>query len=79
MSQDKFELDHDGILELLKSKEVEDAIHNKSKAIAAKLGSAYETDVHQMPGRVISSVFTTDKRAISDILKNNTLLKAVSQ
>ena len=79
MSQGKFELDRDGMNELLHSKEVEEAIHDKSREIAAKLGSAYETDVKQMPTRVISSVFTTDKRAISDILKNNTLLKAVSQ
>lgn len=79
MSQAKLELDHDGIQQLLKSKEVEDVVHDKSREIAARLGSAYETDVKQMQTRVISSVFTTDKRAISDILENNTLLKAVSQ
>ena len=79
MSQSRLELDRAGMNELLHSKEVEKAVHDKSQEIAARLGRAYETDVKQMQTRVISSIFTTDKRAISDILKNNTLLKAVSQ
>lgn len=78
MSQVKIELNRAGIDELLKSQEMEDAVHAETRKVAERLGGAYDTDVKMMPTRVISSVFTTDKAAIRDNMQNNTLLKAVS-
>lgn len=74
----KIVLNHAGIQALLKSDEVQAFILEQASGIGSRCGAGYETDVYMAPSRVISSVYTTDKKAIQDNLENNTLLKAVS-
>lgn len=75
----KIELNSAGIAELLKSQEMADIVSEVSMQVASSCGVGYAADIKQMPGRVISSVYTEDEAAYKDNLENNTLLKAVSK
>jgi hypothetical protein len=61
----------------LKGQEMSALLAGVTGRIQQTLGAEYETDVKQMGTRVISSVYTEDKKALKDNLENNTLLKAV--
>lgn len=62
---------------LLKGQEMSDLLAGVTGRIQQALGPEYETDVKLMGTRVISSVYTEDKKALKDNLENNTMLKAV--
>lgn len=74
----RFELNEDGVRELLKSAEMKSVCESKAKAIAGRAGSGYEVDTFTGKNRVNASVYTATEAAYRDNLKNNTLLKAVS-
>lgn len=74
----EIELVDAGIVELMKSPEISQLVQAEASRVKSSCGSAYQTDTHEMPTRIIASVYTTDRDAIKDNLKNNTLLKAVS-
>lgn len=77
MSKVKVVLNSSGVRALLRSQAMADACEQQAKTEAAKLGSAYKTDVYQGRNRVNASVYTDDPDAIADNLKNNTMLKSV--
>lgn len=79
MPTTKIILDRKGIDALLKSDEIRDYIAAQASGIQSRAGDGYETDTHMMPTRVIASVYTADRKAYSENLENNTLLKAVSE
>lgn len=77
MSNFKFVLNRKGVIELLKSSEMQSVLKAKAKAIAARCGSGYETDIYIGKTRANASVGAKTKKAKRDNYKNNTLLKAV--
>ena len=79
MSKSKLKvvLNSAGVRALLRSPEIAAVCEQKAKAEAAKLGSAYKTDVYQGRNRVNVSVYTDDPDAIDDNLKHNTMLKSL--
>lgn len=79
MSQNvRIELSSEGIVQLLKSAGVQNAVRETAETIKNRCGSGYESDIHEMPQRIISSVYTAERDAYQDNLEHNTLLKAVS-
>ena len=78
MSNVKVELKSAGILEMLRSPEMQAILGEKAAEIAGRCGDGYESDVHMTPGRAIASVFTATPKAVKDNAKNNTILRNLS-
>lgn len=79
MQKIKFDLNSNGIRELLKSAEIADYVKSTADERASGCGNGYETDSKVLSGRVVSSIFTATAEAENDNFKNNTLLKAVGR
>lgn len=77
MAKIRIELNSEGIRQMLKGAEVEQAVGDVAKQIADRAGTGYGSDTKQMPGRVVASAFTETKEAMQDNMENNTLLKAM--
>ena len=75
MALEKFELNKEGVAQLMKSPEMQAALIGHAKDIKDRAGDGY--DVHVGPHRANVSVRTGTKEAVQDNLDNNTLLKAV--
>lgn len=73
----KFELNREGVKELMKSKEMMEACKKYADAAMASLGSGYE--VSEMVGktRVNVQIEATSFQARQENLKNNTILKSL--
>lgn len=74
MSKMRFELNRQGVRELLHSSEMVNVLESYGRTIADNAGEGFE--IKHMPTRVIA-VETLTKEAARDNLKHNTLLKAV--
>ena len=74
MSKLKFELNRQGVRQLLHSPEMVSVLQAQARRIADNAGEGFE--VKQMPTRAIA-VETATKKAAQDNLEHNTLLKAV--
>ena len=59
----KFELDYDGVGELLKSQEVAELTKEIASIIRNQMPNGYDTDSYQGTTRNIASVYTTTKAA----------------
>lgn len=77
MSNVIFELNTEGVRELLQSQEMQDALQEIATDIQGKCGPDYATDVQVMQTRAIASVYTDNESALKDNSRNNTLLKAL--
>lgn len=75
MSSFKFELNKEGIAELMKGPEMQAVLIANAHEIKNRAGDGY--DVHVGPTRANVSVRTGTDKAAQDNLDNNTLLKAV--
>lgn len=73
----KFVLNSKGLNELMKSAEMQSILTQKAKAVAAKCGPGYETDIYVGKMRANASIGPKTKKAKRDNYKNNTLLKAI--
>lgn len=73
----KFELDREGVRELLKSQEAKDMCLDIANAALTRLNSGYSVSCHTGRNRVNASVHADTAQARQDNLKNNTILKAV--
>lgn len=73
----KFELNTSGVNKLMKSTEMQSLLTQKAKAVAAKCGPGYETDIYIGKTRANASIGPKTKKAKRDNHKNNTLLKAI--
>ena len=72
------ELNSNGVMALLKSEEMEDGLRNIAEGIARRAGSSgYESNTLSGRKRATGRVFTNNKQALKDNLKNNTLLKVL--
>ena len=77
MSKMKFELNRQGVGELLKSKEMEQVLNGYAQEIASRAGEGYRAGSYQGSDRVKVNVWPETPEAWQDNLENNTLLKAV--
>ncbi len=75
MSSLIFELNEEGVAELMKSGEMQAALIANAQEVKNRAGDGY--DVHVGPTRANVSVRTGTDEAARDNLDNNTLLKAV--
>ena len=73
----KVELNHDGVKELLRSKEMMAVCEEYAQKAVQKFGEGYEVSTHTGVGRVNASVVATTREAIAENNANNTVLKAV--
>lgn len=74
MSRMKFELNRQGVRDLLHSAEMVNTLEGYARTIADNAGDGFE--IRQMPTRAIA-VETATRDAERDNLEHNTLLKAV--
>lgn len=79
MSNFKFKLDRKGVRELLKSSEMAAVCMEYAQATKAKAGDGYSVSTYSGKNRVNVSVHAETKKAVSDCMKNNTLLKALGK
>ena len=73
----KFELNYNGVAELLKSPAMIEVLRDKARGIQEAAGDGYEVSSYVGKSRANVSVKTKTKKAIRDNNKNNTLLKAM--
>lgn len=77
MSEFKFELDREGVRELLKSEEMAEVCESYARDIQGRAGDGYDVSVYQGKNRVNASVKAETDEALHDNYENNTLLKAL--
>ena len=75
MSSFEFELNKEGVAQLMKSREMQAALIANAHEVKNRAGDGY--DVHVGPTRANVSVRTGTDEAAQDNMDNNTLLKAV--
>ena len=73
----EFELDINGLRELMKGPEMQAALQEAGDAVASGAGGDYGTRVHVADYVAIANVFPESKEAAKDNYENNTLLKAL--
>lgn len=73
----KFELNRNGVAELMKSPAMIELLRDKARGIQEAAGDGYEVSSYIGKSRANVSVKTKTKKAIRDNNKNNTLLKAM--
>lgn len=77
MAKVKFELNRQGVRELLKSKEMMDICTEYANNALARLGDEYEVNTYSGENRVNAEVFAQSFAAKRENLKSNTIIKAV--
>lgn len=77
MSNFKIKLNRSGVGQLLKSDEMKELLKSKAEEIKTRCGDGFETDVYSGKNRANASIRPATKKAKSENMKNNTLLKAV--
>jgi len=75
MAKMKFELNHAGVVQLLKSPEMQSVIESEANGMSNRAGDGYQ--VRYGRDRVVAFVETGTDAAAQDNMDNNTLLKAV--
>lgn len=73
----KFVIIKKGVVEIMKSKEMQNILTQKAKEIENRLPKGYESDIYVGKTRANASIGPKTKKARIDNYKNNTLLKAV--
>lgn len=77
MSSVKFELNLDGLNELMKSGEMQGVLSEAAGRVQAAAGPGYASDVAVASYVAIAKVHPTDSESAHDNLENNTLLKSL--
>lgn len=77
MSKTRVVLNIAGFNEFRKSVEMEALVSELAEGVQGRVGQGYAVDTHQMPSRVIASVYTDTFEAMQHELETNDLLKAV--
>lgn len=73
----RFELNSDGVVDLLKSTEMQELLTTKGNAIQERCGSGYVAETKVGTKRARSQIVAKSIKAKKDNSKNNTLLKAM--
>lgn len=71
----KFELNRDGVRDLLRGKAMQEHLGNKARTAAASCGAGYEASTYVGKNRANASISAESHKAKKDNLKNNTILK----
>lgn len=77
MAKVRFELNREGVRELLRSKEMMDVCQEYANNALGKLGDGYEVTTHTGSNRVNAEVAAVTYDAKKENLKNNSIIKAV--
>lgn len=77
MAQFKFELNREGVRELLRSKEMADICQEYAENAIGKLGDGYEVTTHTGTNRVNAEVAAVTYSAKKENLETNSILKVV--
>lgn len=77
MAKLKFELNRDGVRNLLRSKEMMDICSEYANNALGRLGDGYEVSTYSGKNRVNAEVYAETYAAKKENLKSNTILKAV--
>ena len=77
MAKVKIVLNTKEVFNIMKSKEMQDICIANAEEIQARLGDEYGTDIFVGKTRANASVGPMTKKALNDVKKNNTLLKAM--
>lgn len=77
MKKVKFELDINGLRELMKSAEMKAVLEEAGQAVANGAGGDYGVRVHDATYVSIANVYPDSKEAAKDNYENNTLLRAL--
>lgn len=73
----KFELNRNGVKELLKSQEMKSICAEKAAQIVSRCGAGYGSDTYTGATRVNAMVYASTSKAKRDNAENNTILKAM--
>ena len=73
----EFELNEDGVAELLKSEEMQAVLQKEASKVLRRLNKGYGSTPGMTSQRAKITVGTRSHQAAADNLKNNTLLKAL--
>ena len=77
MNNFKFELNKEGVAELLRCAEMQNVIKEATEIVLSNTGGVgYDANV-QVHNRVVGRVWADSKETIKDNYENNTLLKAL--
>jgi len=77
MSKVKFELNRNGVAQLMKSNNMQSILKSEATEIKNRAGSGYEQDIHVGKNRANAMVWASTKSARQDNSTHNTLLKSV--
>jgi hypothetical protein len=77
MSKVKFELNREGVRELLRSQEAMNVCREYAQGVLGRAGAGYEISTYVGQNRVNASVHADTFEAQNDNFENNTLLKAL--
>lgn len=73
----RFELNLQGLNELMKSSEMQSALMTAGNAVAKSAGKEYAVRVHEASWVAIANVYPNSKDSAKDNASNNTLLKGL--
>lgn len=77
MAKVRFELNREGVRELLRSKEMMDVCQEYANNALGKLGDGYEVTTHTGTNRVNAEVAAVTAAAKKENLSDNSIIKAV--
>lgn len=77
MSKFKFELNRDGVRELMQGQTMQEILKTKASEIQRRAGEGFESDIHVGKTRANAMVYPGDPKAYFRNLKSNILLKAI--
>ncbi len=77
MAKVKFELNREGVRDLLRSKEMMNVCQEYANNALGKLGDGYEVTTHTGTNRVNAQVAAVTYEAKKENLSDNTIIKAV--
>ncbi|MBP3891469.1 MAG: hypothetical protein J6D29_04780 [Solobacterium sp.] len=77
MSKMIFQLNREGVAELMKSAEMQEVINEYANNVVSRAGEGYDSQMYIGGTRCKAVVKAVSKQAIKDNLNNNTLLKAL--
>lgn len=77
MAKVRFELNREGVRDLLRSKEMMDVCQEYANNALGKLGDGYEVTTHTGTNRVNAQVAAVTYEAKKENLSDNTIIKAV--
>lgn len=77
MSKVEISLNSQGLIELMKSEEIQGELAKHAQEIVSRCGGVYDTDIYIGKTRANASIVTHDSATYHRNLKDNELLKAL--